>query len=87
MAKNKVSGISKADSFEKMGEFWDNHDFTDFDDPGAPDVKFEVSCAVPIEEELFALVENQARLRGVRIETLVNLWLHQKLAEQKQSAA
>ena len=27
-------------------------------------------------------VEQQARLRGVQVETLINLWLQQKLAEQ-----
>lgn len=47
-ANKKVSSISKANSLEKMGEFWDAHDFTDFDDPNAPDVEFTISCAVPI---------------------------------------
>jgi hypothetical protein len=82
MEKNKLSSISKADTLEKMGEFWDTHDFTDFDNPDAPDVKFNVSCAVPIEEELYSSVEKQAKLRGVKVETLVNLWLQQKLADQ-----
>jgi hypothetical protein len=82
MEKNKLSSISKADTLEKMGEFWDTHDFTDFDNPDAPDVKFNVSCAVPIEEELYSSVEKQAKLRGVKVETLVNLWLQQKIADQ-----
>jgi hypothetical protein len=87
MGKNKLSSISKADTLEKMGEFWDTHDFTDFDDPNVPDVEFEVSCAVPIEEELFSLVEKQAKLHGVKVETLVNLWLQQKLFEHMRSVA
>lgn len=86
MEENKLSSISNADTLEKMGEFWDTHDFTEYDDPNAPDVEFEVSCTVPIEEELFSLVERQARLRGVKVETLVNLWIQQKLAEQMQLA-
>jgi len=81
MGENKISSISKADSLEKMGEFWDSHDFTDYD-TGAPDVEFKISCAVPIESDLLAAVEKQARRRGVNVETLVNLWLQQKLAEQ-----
>ena len=36
MEENRLSNISKADSDEKIGEFWDNHDFTDFD-TDAPD--------------------------------------------------
>jgi len=83
MGGGSVSSISKADSLEKMGEFWDTHDFTDFD-TDAPDVEFEVSCAVPIEVDLLSSVEKQAQRRGVSVETLVNLWLQQKLEEQTQ---
>ena len=86
MDADRLSSISKADTLEKMGEFWDTHDFTDFD-TDAPDVEFKVSCAVPVELDLFSLVEKQARRRGVDVETLVNLWLQQKLLEQTQSVA
>jgi Protein of unknown function (DUF3680). len=86
MDENKLSSISKADTDEKVGEFWDSHDFTDFD-TAAPDVKFEVTCTVPIEVELFNEIEKQAHKRGVKVETLVNLWLQQKLAEQEQPVA
>lgn len=81
MEKNKFSSISHADTLEKIGEFWDIHDFTEFDNPDAPDVEFHVSCAVPIEPALLTSVEQQAKLRGVTVETLVNLWLQQKLTE------
>jgi len=81
MGRNKLSSISKADSLEKMGEFWDEHDFTDFDTE-IPDVEFDVSCAVPIEVNLLSIVEKQARIRGIKTETLINLWLQQKLIEQ-----
>jgi len=83
MGANKRSSISRANTLEKIGEFWDAHDFTDYDDPNAPDVEFTISCSVPIEVELLALIEQQARQRGVKVETLVNLWLQQKLAEQR----
>ena len=83
MDENKLSSISKADADEKIGEFWNSHDFTDFDTE-APDVKFEVTCTVPIEVELLNEIEKQAHKRGVKVETLVNLWLQQKVAEQDQ---
>jgi hypothetical protein len=63
-----------------MGEFWDTHDFTQYD-TDAPDVEFTVSSSVSIETDLFAAMEKQARLRGIGVETLVNLWLQEKLAE------
>jgi len=86
MDENRLSSISQADSEEKIGEFWDTHDFTDFD-TDAPDIEFEMTCAVPIEVELFNALEQQAHKRGVKVETLVNLWLQQKLAEQMNQAA
>ena len=41
MDENKSSTISKAESGEKIGEFWDTHDVTDFD-TDAPDAEFEI---------------------------------------------
>lgn len=87
MDASRLSSISQADTDDKVGEFWDTHDFTDFDNPDMPDVRFEITCAVPIEIELFAAIEKQAHKRGVQVETLVNLWLQQKLAEQMREAA
>lgn len=86
MAENRLSSISQADSYERIGEFWDTHDFTDYDDPARPDVEMTFSGAVAIEAELLAALDEQAQRRGVTIETLVNLWLQQKLAEQTQPA-
>lgn len=83
MAENKVSSISEADSLEKIGEFWNTHDFTEFD-TDAPDVEFTISTRVSIEPDLLAAVEDQARRRGIGVETLVNLWLQEKLSEQAQ---
>jgi hypothetical protein len=51
MNRNQFSSISHADTDEKVGEFWDTHDFTDFD-TDAPDAAFEIVCAVPIEANL-----------------------------------
>jgi hypothetical protein len=82
MDANNVSSVSQADTLEKMGEFWDTHDFTDFDHPEAPDVAYQIACAVPIEADLLSALEQHARRHGVQVETLVNLWLQQKIAEQ-----
>lgn len=87
MDESKLSSISQTDTDEKIGEFWDTHDFTDFDDIDAPDVEFDIACVVPIEAELFTALEKQARQHGVKVETLVNLWLQQKLTEQLKKVA
>lgn len=82
MAANNRSSISQAETLEQIGEFWDTHDFTDYDDPTLPDVEMTISGLVAIEAELLAALEEQAERRGVTVETLVNLWLQQKLDEQ-----
>lgn len=82
MAANK-SSISKSVSEQKMGEFWDKHDFTEFDNPGSPDIDFHVTAAVAIEPDLLADIEVLAHSRGVKVETLVNLWLKEKVIQAK----
>jgi hypothetical protein len=81
MEENKLSSVSKADSDEKIGEFWDSHDFTEFD-TDAPDAEFEVISTVPVQIELLNEIEAQAAKRGVKVETLVNRWLRQKIDEE-----
>ncbi len=73
---------SKAD-VEEIIEFWDTHSTADYDD-----VMEEVDFEIGIEEEVYTValvpelvdqVERQAKARGVTTETLVNLWLAEKL--------
>lgn len=81
MDKSKLSSVSKSQTLEEMGDFWDSHDFTDFD-TSMPDIEFKVRCTVPIEVNLLSAIEKQAKRHGVNVETLVNLWLQQKVVEQ-----
>jgi len=85
MAKSK-SSISRARSYKEIGEFWDTHDLTDYWDQTKP-VEFEVdiqSEAVyyPIEPKLSAKISRIAKKRGVPAESLLNLWLKEKLREE-----
>jgi hypothetical protein len=80
MAENKLSSISKVDSEEKIGEFWDSHDLTEFD-TDTSDADFEIVSTVPVQLELLNEIEAHAARRGVNVETLVNQWLKQKLEE------
>lgn len=86
MPESRLCSISQADTIEKIGEFWDTHDFTQFD-TDAPDVEYTSNCVVSIEPDLLAAVEKQAAKRGVQVETLINLWLQEKLVEQVQPIA
>jgi hypothetical protein len=67
-----LSSISKADTDEKIGEFWDTHDFTEFD-TDLPDAEFEVVSTVPVHLELLKEIEERAAQRGVKVKTLVSM--------------
>jgi len=70
-------------SLEELIEFWDTHSTADYEDE-LEDVSFEIDLqeevfTVAIVPELADLVSRQAKARGVTTETLVNLWLAEKL--------
>lgn len=86
MAANK-SSISQAQSYQEIGEFWDTHDVTDFWKDTEPvefevDIQSEVSyCA--LERTLASRVSEIAWQKGVSVETLVNLWVNEKVKEER----
>ena len=67
---------------EEIGEYWDSHSLADhWDDTEEVDieVRAERRRRVTLEPELYSQIESQARRQGVRPETLVNLWLAERL--------
>ncbi len=72
------------ESLEAAAEFWDTHDLTDYRDEfrEVKDVKIDlIPRRLRLEDELAERIGQLARKRGVSPETLVNLWLQQKLSE------
>ncbi len=85
MSKNK-SSISKAKGYEEIGEYWDTHDLAEHWEETKP-AKFEVDIQsevtyFAVEKELSEKVKAFAKRRGVSPDTLLNLWLQEKLREQ-----
>lgn len=78
----QTTSISKARTLEEVADFWDTHSLADYWDQ-THEVEFEVRAKrrrrVTLDPEVYAQVEAQARTRGVSPETLVNLWLAEKL--------
>ena len=90
MRKNK-SSISNARSYAEIGEFWDEHDLNDFWSKTRK-VKFDVvldseATYYPIEKSLSEKIRSVARKQGVWSDTLVNLWLEQKIKERRSPRA
>ena len=87
MSENR-SSISKARSYQELGEFWDTHDLSDFGDrirPARFKVEIESETAYyPDEASLSVALRSAARKQGVPPEVLLNLWLQERLRKAKK---
>jgi hypothetical protein len=77
-----LTSISKSRTLEEIGNFWDEHSLADYWDQ-TREVEFQVRAKrrrrVTLEPELYQRIEEQARARGIAPETLVNIWLVERL--------
>ncbi len=74
--------ISNATSVDEIAEYWDSHSLADhWDETEEVDieVRAERRRRVTLAPEVYSRVESQARRQGVMPETLVNLWLAERL--------
>ena len=78
MRKTPISG---ARTVAEIAEFWDTHDFSDYENR-CPDVTEKVKIAirrvrhyVSIDPVLLRRIRGTARKRGITTERLINLWI------------
>ena len=87
MAAKIKSSVSKATSYKEMGEFWDTHDATDYlDDKKNVDVNIAIDHEITyyaLDNQLTEPLLKAAKKHGVSSDTLVNMWLHERLQEEK----
>jgi hypothetical protein len=75
------ASISKARTLKEQAEFWDTHDTADYPTEW---VEFEVEAAVrhhyvAVDPDILSGVRQVAHARGLSTESLVNLWLQERL--------
>jgi hypothetical protein len=80
------STISRATTHREIAEFWNSHDLSEYWEQ-TKSVKMEVDLESEVtyyalESQLAEQVERLARRRGVSPETLLNLWVQEKLQER-----
>jgi hypothetical protein len=84
-----LTSISKARTLDEIADYWDTHSLADYWEQ-TKEVEFEVRAKrrrrVTLAPELYTLIETQARMRGVLPETLVNLWLAERLQAAAQTS-
>ncbi|MGC8787678.1 MAG: CopG family antitoxin [Anaerolineae bacterium] len=77
-----LTSISKARTLEEIAEFWDTHSLADYWDL-TREVQFEVRARrrrrVTLDPDVYAQIAAEACARGILPETLVNIWLAERL--------
>ena len=73
------------ESIEAAAEFWDTHDLADYWDETS-EAHFEVELErrvvlVPLEGHIARKLADVARRQGISTETLVNVWLSERLQD------
>lgn len=77
--------VSSASTYQEIGEFWDKHDATEFG--GQTETEFEVNIQstrryYPLDNKLSLTIKKIAEKHGVSGETLLNLWVQEKINQE-----
>jgi hypothetical protein len=84
------TSLSNAHTYQEIGEFWDAHDATEFGEQ--TEVEFEVNIQAqrryyPIDVQLSLKIKQMAEERGISEETLINLWVQEKIHQIESEPA
>jgi len=75
-------------SLEEFWVFWDTHSTADYEGlMEEVDVRLDIRSSkvyCPVAKEIAAKLRTQARRQGISTETLINLWLREKVAQAAQ---
>lgn len=90
--KKKISKIPEFRTYEEEANFWDTHDFTDFEDE-FEDVDMVVRLHRPKEDTLVLRLQKDmkdrmkkiARRSGLGVSALARLWILEKLHASRSS--
>ncbi|MFH1909178.1 MAG: CopG family antitoxin [Chloroflexota bacterium] len=79
--------IPEFETLNEIADFWDTHSTADYEDL-THEVQFEVRLGqtneiqpIVLLPELSETLQTLARTRGISVETLVNVWLTEKVLE------
>jgi hypothetical protein len=83
----KKPKLPTTDSIQKLAEFWDAHELTDFEQELEEVVEpvFMTAIKVPLESRQVEAVERMAQAKGVSREELIRAWVVEKLARRNNS--
>jgi hypothetical protein len=80
------------ETFEELAEFWDTHDLTDYEESLNP-VSLEVvsepthEYVITLSSSLNTVMREAQKKEGVSVNTLVNLWIQEKLQQYQATSS
>ncbi len=77
---------SKGSTYQQIGEFWDGHDATEFGEQTHVEFKVDIQSQrryYPVDCTLSSKIREVAINRGISEETLINLWLQEKINQSE----
>jgi len=85
MERNKRKKIPEFKSLEEFQDFWDKHDLTEFEDK-FKEVSIKVDLKrsknlVTIDPEILKRIRETAAQKGLKTESLINIWLQEKILQ------
>jgi hypothetical protein len=84
----KQTPVSKAQTLDEVAEYWDEHSLADHWDETREadfDVRAKRRRRITVDPVVYSQIEIEARTRGISPETLINLWLAERI--KKEAAA
>jgi hypothetical protein len=85
MSTSRAS-ISGGSSYQEIGKYWDEHDLSEvWDQTKAVDIEVSIRSQrhlYPLEQSLSQRIMEIARNKGVSPETLVNLWIQERVERE-----
>ncbi len=78
--------VSNARTYQEIGAFWDEHDATEFGEQTEVELEVNIQSQrryYPIDSNLSFKIKQAAKERGISEETLLNLWVQEKINQTK----
>ncbi len=76
--------VSNAHNYQEIGAFWDEHDATEFGEQTEVEVDVNITSQrryYPLDRHLSLKIRQIAKERGISEETLLNLWVQEKISQ------
>jgi hypothetical protein len=89
MAENR-SSLSGSRSYEELSDYWDTHSLADhWGETSAVEFELDVKSSAlyfPVDRDLAEKLRVVASAHGISAETLLNLWLQERVSDEARKA-